>query len=137
MDTYKVHPLFSRRQRKRVSPLPVVAATAATALSSQPQQQPYKTIKEEAAEFKAKMLAMREREAMLGRACAKQKKKQPREKPANPRESRLHREPSQFSGVFTEWWSYRVELMKYHYSRFKQNTLPTIFCLRAEVDDQE
>ena len=137
MDTYKVHPLFSRRQRKRVSPLPVVAATAATTSSSQPQQQPYKTIKEEAAEFKAKMRAMREREAMLGRACAKRKQKQPQEKPVHPRESRLHREPSRFRGVITEWWNHQVKLMKYHYSRFKQNKLPTIFCLRAEVDDQE
>lgn len=135
-DTYKVHPIFSRRQAKRVSPLPATTATTATVANSE--NKPYKTIKEEAAEYKAKIRAMHDREAAGRKRGLPQKTTQtPQAKPVHPRESPLHREPSRFRGVFAEWWGYHVEIIKYHFSRIKHRAIPTLFCLRVEVDNQE
>ena len=127
-----MHPMISRHYIKRVSPLP-------TEQSQSIPIQPYKTIRQEAEEFKAKMRAMRLHNKTIQDQATKAKKgsKKGHAKPLHPRESRLHREPSRFTSVLKEGWDYRVELMKYHFARLKRNLLPTLFCLRVEIEDQQ
>jgi DNA-nicking Smr family endonuclease len=107
----------------------------------QQRSEPYKTIKEEAEEFKAKMRAMREREAIRKKRHTpqqqQQQQQQKQQKPKHPRESRLHREPSKFAGVLKEDWGHRVELIKFYCNNIKQNFIPYFFCLKAEVEEQE
>jgi hypothetical protein len=80
------------------------------------------------------MRAMRlEREAASRKA--KSPTKNHRQKPEHPRNSRLHKEPSCFIGVLKEGWNYRLDLFKYHLGEFTRTIIPTLFCLKAEVDN--
>ena len=149
MDKPPIRYLPSRHKRYlqflynkgRVSPLD------APPLKSPSKPAEYKTIREESAEYKAQMRAARAKQEANKRAkplhpCRAplhpcRAPLHPCRAPLHPRESPLHKEPSKFSGVFAEWWGHRVELMKYHFAVLKRKFIPTLFCLRAEVDDQE
>ncbi len=126
MEIFKVIPLLSRRHRKRVTPLPI---TISAKNKSAP---PSKTIKEEAEEYKQKLRAMRLKKEAKAHKLVKPSKLQ---RPHPAREHPNYKEPSRFSGVFKEWWNDRAEIIKYHYQRIKRDILPTIFCIKVEVDD--
>ena len=139
MEIFKVIPLLSRRHRKRVTPLPVTKAAKNTSDKSKrwitkDEITPYKTIKQEAEEYKQKLRAMRlEKE----KAAKNNKAKKPKKltKPLPAREQPHSKEPSRFSGVFAEWWNDRVQIVKYHFQRVKRDIIPVIFCINVEVDD--
>ncbi len=142
MDKPPIRHLPSRHKRYlqflynkgRVSPLEAPPLK----IPSKPTE--YKTIREETAEYKAQMRAARAKQEANKRAkplYQRVKPVHPCRAPLHPRESPLHKEPSKFSGVFAEWWGHRVELMKYHFAVLKRKFIPTLFCLRAEVDNQE
>ena len=127
MEIYRTIPIVSYPYRNRIAPLPI----ANTKLPDG-QIQPYKTIREEAEEYKQKLRLMRLNERRLKEAeIAKNNKSIKKEKQKSLREHKLLR----LSGLI-EWWNDRIELLRYHCQRIKRNIIPTLFCLRAEVDNK-
>ena len=96
----------------------------------------YAGLREEAWEFKA-MLRVR-REELDATAAATRKTTAPIVKKRRTKPERLNREPSKLGLALKDWWAFQKANIKYYcccWKDLRHGLLPTICCLRAEVDD--
>jgi hypothetical protein len=127
-------------KRYKIYPAPLPGADATqSSLPGQPASR-YKGILEEAWEFKANM---RQRRAEINAeqeaarlAAAKAEAKAAKKKRSKP--VRINREPSKLGVALKDWWNFQKEQLRYYcccWKNLQQSFVPTICCLRSEVDD--
>ncbi len=128
-NTYKRYKIYP-------APYPETGPSSQNATTTQSK---YEGLREETWKFKAMLRARRVEldaaAATAATAAAKNAKnaKKPRTKP-----ERLNREPSKFSLALKDWWDFQKANIKYYCCSLKDlrhGLLPTICCLRSEVDE--